>query len=123
MVSKKFPAAAVAGLCLSSFGIADEPVRQPGVQVTTPRVQVQVGAPGPDAPVAPANGALGIATPAQNDDRILQWVKIDCDALHECAKAAASRATGEDVKAFAAKMVADHEKWAPLFKSKTTVSA
>ncbi len=102
MVSKMF-SAAFAGLCVAAACGADEPARTPGAGNAVP--------------------FAGIASPAQNDERIQQWVKIDCDGLHECAKAAAAKATSEDVKAFAAKMVADHEKWAPLLKSKTTTSA
>lgn len=66
---------------------------------------------------------LGIISPQENDARIVRWLIPDQQAMIECSKMAQDRATRENVKLFAQKMVNDHssclEKLQTIRKEKT----
>ncbi|HVJ81568.1 MAG TPA: DUF4142 domain-containing protein [Planctomycetia bacterium] len=62
--------------------------------------------------------ATGVTTPAHNDAKILQWVKIDCEGIRECAELAAERTQNAEVKAFAQKVVDDHKRWEEACKQR-----
>ena len=60
--------------------------------------------------------AAGVVTPAENDARILAWLKTDCDSITKCAEDAVSRASSDDVKQYAQRVVDEHKKWHQTFK-------
>ena len=51
---------------------------------------------------------LGMISPQENDARIVRWLIPDQQAMIECCKMAQDRASSENVKLFAQKMVTEH---------------
>ena len=72
-----------------------------------------------EGPAGQALAVAGAISPAENDAKILQWLKIDCDALAQCAEFGEKHATDEQVKALARTVVKDHKAWCEACKAKT----
>ena len=74
--------------------------------------------PAKDGAAHHALSVAGAITPAENDVKILQWLKIDCDALSECAEHCEKHATSEELKSFSRMVVQDHKAWCEACKAK-----
>lgn len=106
--SLKFAAAVAVVSNVASLSAQERRVVQERVQE---RAQEQPGTAVRQARPNEVQGAATTAVAVQSSDQpIARWIAVDERAILECAQTARKRAQDDDVKAFAEKVVASHEK-------------